>query len=100
MDGSKIMAEEKNADWRWQQEAVKTKPEPVWTGNLDQDCMARWAGFTLRAWLREDGWMWYASLDESEIIIDSSHDLPVLPSSGIIARNSAKSAVLEYLRLQ
>ena len=41
-----------------EKERIVLAQKPImWTGNLDDDCTARWAGLLLRAeWMDEDYW--------------------------------------------
>ena len=54
----------------------------TWTGDLDDDCSARWAGFLLRAEEMEDGVWWYAvhdvalglTIEDSTVLGADVHD--------------------------
>ena len=78
--------------------AAETKPIPDWCGDLSDDCIARWAGFTLRAErMDEDVWWWATYLDAPDIQIASSNDGDTPPASGDVAREAAVRAALSFL---
>ena len=71
----------------------------IWTGNLDDDCTAIWAGLMLRAeWMDKDYWWWAVyDLHNNEITIDSSNDYDVSFKSGEIARAYAEKIAKNYI---
>lgn len=76
--------------------------EPIkWTGDLEDDCTAIWAGLMLRA-ERMDGdrWWWavYDMLSE-EITIDSSNDYEIEFNDGETSRRKAEEIARKYLNL-
>ena len=76
--------------------------EPInWTGDLEDDCTANWAGLMLRAELMEgDRWWWtvYDMLND-EITIDSSNDHKVEFNDGDTARRKAEDVARKYLNV-
>jgi hypothetical protein len=73
----------------------------IWEGDLDYDCLARWAGLMLRAELmdEEDNWWWcvYDMLDE-EKQIDSSNEYDERCIGAETARNKAEETSKKYLK--
>ncbi len=70
-----------------------------WTGDLSDDCTARWAGLMLRAeWMDENYWWWtvYDMLND-EVTIDSSNNYSSRFVSGEIARRKAEETAKKYL---
>ena len=73
----------------------------IWEGDLDDDCLAKWAGLMLRAELmdEEDNWWWcvYDMLNE-EKQIDSSNEYEERCIGGNTARNKAEETSKKYLK--
>ncbi|KIQ21036.1 hypothetical protein RT99_11975 [Flavobacterium sp. MEB061] len=73
----------------------------IWEGDLDDDCLAKWAGLMLRAELmdEEDNWWWcvYDMLNE-EKQIDSSNEYEERCIGGKTARNKAEETSKKYLK--
>lgn len=73
----------------------------IWEGDLNDDCLARWAGLLLRAeWMQEDIWWWcvYDMLND-EFIVDTSNNYETRPKSGKTARELAEKAARNYFNL-
>lgn len=70
----------------------------VWTGDLDDDCTARWSGLLLRAeWMDGSHWWWAVSKMDSGVEISSSNDDPRSCTSGREARLFAEGAARAHL---
>ena len=73
----------------------------IWEGDLDDDCLVRWAGLMLRTELidEEGNWWWcvYDMLDE-EKQIDSSNEYEERCVGGKTARNKAEETSKKYLK--
>ncbi|GEP40795.1 hypothetical protein [Brevifollis gellanilyticus] len=71
--------------------------EIIWTGDLNDDCTARWAGLMLRAeWMDGPHWWWAVSdMATGEQIISSNND-PQECTSGTSARERAEKAAREW----
>ena len=71
-----------------------------WTGDLDDDCTARWSGLTLRAeWMQGDNWWWAVTDISSGNEIDSSNNdgyFEMKFTSGAVARDAAERAAREW----
>ena len=71
-----------------------------WTGDLDDDCTARWLGLILRAeWMDGDVWWWAVSDISTGDEIDSSNNdsyFGVKFTNGTEARDAAERAAREY----
>ncbi len=71
-----------------------------WTGDLDDDCTAHWAGLLLRAeWMDGRRWWWAVSEEVSGKEIDSSNNdgyFDVKFTSGSAARDAAETAAREF----
>jgi hypothetical protein len=81
----------------WQRNAATALPVK-WTGDLDDDCTAAWAGLTLRAESMKRGHWWWAVLDDrSGETIGSSNESAERFSTGKKARAAAESAAREWL---
>jgi hypothetical protein len=81
----------------WQQIAAQVPP--VWNGNLDDDCTAKWAGFTLRAeWMNDDIWWWCVYDDATGEQVTSSNSDPRVCHTGEAARRSAEDACRQLFR--
>ena len=76
---------------------------PAWTGDLDDDCSSRWAGFLLRAEEMDEGFWWWAVYDEwaddPMRQVASSHDSSTACDSGSVARQAAEQAARGFLGL-
>ena len=77
---------------------------PDWTGDLDDDCIAYWAGFMLKAeWMNDDPdplWFWAVSDMQTGEEVDSEHYHPDEQyHSGEEARKAAEAAVRKRLGL-
>jgi len=82
------------------QQALGKKSSPIWEGDLNDDCTARWAGLILRAeWMDGVAWWWAVSDEESEYEIDSSNNNEVRVTSPSEARRLAEKAACHYLRI-
>jgi hypothetical protein len=80
---------------------IAAQQEPiVWRGDLQDDCLAHWAGLLLRAeWMDDDYWWWavYDIQDADEPQIDSSNDHDIQWTSGEQARSEAEAVARRYL---
>jgi len=67
---------------------------PQWTGDLDDDCTAKWRGLMLRAeWMQADVW-WWCVYDESGEQVASSNMPSAEPcNSGASARRAAAAII-------
>jgi len=79
-------------------EIIQSQPI-IWTGDLNDDCTARWVGLMLRAeWMDKDYWWWCVyDMEKDEIQIDSSNNYSERFLSGEIARNKAEEIAKKYL---
>jgi hypothetical protein len=70
----------------------------VWTGDLNDDCSAEWAGLLLRAeWMDEDYWWWCVyDMEKDEIQIDSSNEYLERVVGGEAARKKAEETAKKY----
>jgi hypothetical protein len=78
----------------------KAITEPiVWTGDLNDDCTALWAGLMLRAeWMDENYWWWAVSKNWGKgDEIDSSNAYDIRFIGGESARKAAENAAKKYL---
>lgn len=77
------------------------KDTVTWTGDLDDDCSAKWQGMLLRAeWMDEDRWWWAVFDLATQEEIDSSNrwaSLGMTFDSGEAARLAAEAAAREHL---
>ena len=85
----------KNSGWQ----TIAAKNDPIeWTGDLNDDCTARWAGLLLRAEEMERNSWWWAVTDlERNIEIGSSNESNQIPKSGKAARSLAEKTAKRYL---
>ena len=76
--------------------------EPIiWTGELNDDCTARWNGLILRAeWMDEDIWWWAVSKDNNDPMdeIDSSNNYKITCIGGEQARQFAEQAAKKFIQ--
>jgi hypothetical protein len=80
----------------WQREAAKLPID--WTGDLDDDCTARWAGLTLRAEQMQRGvWWWAVYDDRSGTILGDSNTAEVRVPNGKKARVAAERVARKWL---
>ncbi|CAD0009522.1 hypothetical protein [Flavobacterium chungangense] len=73
----------------------------IWTGDLNDDCTANWAGLMLRAeWMDDDYWWWcvYDMLTEEENQIDSSNEYEQRFIGGKVSREKAEEIARTYLK--
>lgn len=87
-----------NSDWR----ILATQEPPRWSGDLDDDCTALWAGFMLRAeWMDDGYWWWCVYEDGSSEQVASPDDCEAEPcSTGEAARRAAERAARRLLGLR
>ncbi|WP_298512675.1 hypothetical protein [uncultured Kordia sp.] len=75
--------------------------QPIqWSGDLDDDCTAKWSGLMLRAeWMDEDYWWWcvYDTLDNQNQI-DSANEYDERIIGGEKAREKAEEVAKDYLK--
>lgn len=80
----------------WQRKAAKLPIE--WTGDLRDDCTARWAGLTLRAEQMQRGvWWWAVYDDRSGAILGDSNTAGVRVPNGKQARTAAERVARQSL---
>jgi hypothetical protein len=86
-----------NSDWR----VLAAQQPPNWSGDLDDDCTAIWAGFMLRAeQMDERNWWWCVYEVGSSEQIASSNDGEATPcTTGESARCAAEQAARRLLEL-
>ncbi|WP_035601529.1 hypothetical protein [Haloferula sp. BvORR071] len=72
--------------------------QPIWTGDLDDDCTAIWDGLMLRAEeMDKDQWWWAVMHEATSAEIGSSNDDPRVCSSGASARQRAEQCARDFL---
>jgi hypothetical protein len=78
---------------------VEAQHPPAWSGDLLDDCTARWAGFILRAEEMEEGIWWYAAIDTASgaYAVDSTVS-QTSASDGISARQRCEEAARAFLQ--
>ncbi|TQV87142.1 hypothetical protein [Aliikangiella coralliicola] len=77
---------------------MNPEQEIGWFGDLNDDCIARWNGLTLRAEEMERRRWWWAVYDENGDTIDDSNEYyPKEFRNGIWARSEAEKVAREYL---
>jgi hypothetical protein len=77
---------------------IEAKAAPVWSGDLEDDCTARWAGFLLRAEAMEKDSWWYSATDlASGTAIEDSTVVGALVKDGVTARRKSEEAVRRFL---
>jgi hypothetical protein len=71
----------------------------IWTGDLLDDCTAKWCGLMLRAeWMDEDYWWWRVyDMQRGEAIIDDSNNTDERFIGGEAARERAESVAKQYI---
>ena len=81
----------------WQRVAA-TEQRLEWTGDLNDDCSAHWAGLLLRAEWEQDVLWWWAVTDVAtgEEIASSNRHVGAY-HSGEAARHAAENAARDYL---
>ena len=74
----------------------------VWTGDLNDDCTAIWAGLMLRAeWMDKDWWWWAVyDMELNEITIDDSNEYDIDFIGGDAARSKAESVAKRYFGIE
>jgi hypothetical protein len=79
-------------------QALATQPI-IWTGDLEDDCTAIWAGLMLRAELMEENRWWWTVYDmlSDEITIDCSNDYEIEFNDGETSRQKAEEIARWYL---
>ncbi len=71
--------------------------EIIWTGDLNDDCTAVWAGLMLRAeWMNGPYWWWAVSDMATDEQITSSNNDPQQCTSGASARERAEKVARIY----
>ena len=80
----------------WQREAAKLPIE--WTGDLHDDCTARWAGLMLRAEQMQRGvWWWAVYDDRSGATLGDSNTARGRVPNGKKARVAAERVARQWL---
>ncbi|MBI3520164.1 MAG: hypothetical protein HY062_12530 [Bacteroidetes bacterium] len=71
----------------------------IWTGDLNDDCTAIWAGLMLRAeWMDEEYWWWEVTdMENPTAKIGSSNNEDTPCIGGQMARQKAEEAARKYL---
>jgi hypothetical protein len=72
----------------------------IWTGDLNDDCIAKWNGLILRAELMdEDRWWWAVSKDNNKPMddIDGSNNHDTVCTSGERARQLAEEVAIKFI---
>ncbi|MEI3796519.1 MULTISPECIES: hypothetical protein [unclassified Chitinophaga] len=79
--------------------AILAEEPIIWTGDLSDDCTAKWAGLMLRAeWMEKNYWWWAVyDMEKNEETIDSSNHYDTKFTNGKVAREKAESIAREYL---
>jgi hypothetical protein len=81
----------KLAAWRNSVGSPQIDEQIIWTGDLDDDCTARWAGLMLRAeWMDGAYWWWAVSEIATGRELASSNDDRQEYTSGTAARSAAE----------
>jgi hypothetical protein len=76
--------------------------EPIiWTGDLDDDCTAIWAGLMLRAERMEEDYWWWAVYDmtRGDLTIDDSNSYKENFTGGVSARKKAETVALHFIAI-
>jgi len=81
---------------------ILAKQPIIWTGDLADDCTAKWAGLMLRAeWMDEDDWWWAVyDMEKDEITIDDSNEYAIRVIGGDAARAKAESVAKKYVGIE
>ena len=75
-----------------------TKTSPIWTGDLADDCSAKWAGFFMRAEVMEEGRWWYSVRDVATgVTVEDSATTSGEVSDGVTARAKCEEAARRFL---
>ena len=76
-----------------EERALLSRESIKWTGDLSDDCVAKWAGLMLRAEsMNKDHWWWAVyDMQRDEITIDSSNDYKERFLGGEASRKKAES---------
>lgn len=90
----------------WKARKILAEKPIIWTGDLNDDCTAIWAGLILRAEEMDHGiWWWRVSqwdtnkIPEDLLEIDSSNAHDKIYKSGQEARNMAERIAKDYVRI-
>jgi len=79
-----------NSDWRH----LAAREPPKWHGDLDDDCTAQWAGFTLRAeWMVDDVWWWCVYEGDEQIASSNDSETPCTSGERHGKRRSKKHGI-------
>ncbi|RKR82482.1 hypothetical protein BDD43_2665 [Mucilaginibacter gracilis] len=80
---------------------ILAKEPIIWTGDLDDDCTARWAGLMLRSEWMDDNWWWWAVYDmqKGETTIDDSNEYDNSFIGGEAARTKAEEVAKKYIEI-
>lgn len=76
--------------------------EPIiWEGDLEDDCLSKWAGLLLRAeWMNKKYWWWAVyDMENNQVIVDSSNRYTGQFKRSEIVRNAAERSARNYLSL-
>ena len=78
---------------------ISSKEPIVWTGDLKDDCSAKWAGLLLRAeWMDEEYWWWSVyDIENNEEKIDDSNNYEESFIGGEVSRKKAEEVAREYI---
>jgi hypothetical protein len=77
---------------------LEAKAAPAWTGDLQDDCSARWAGFLLRAEEIEKNIWWYSVTDlASGATVEDSNLIGAVVIDGVEAREKSEAAARRFL---
>ena len=80
----------------WQRDAARLPIQ--WTGELDDDCTAMWAGLMLRAEAMADSEWWWAVYDaKTNVIIGDSNTPLAFVATGVEARAAAERVAKKWL---
>lgn len=77
---------------------VEARHPPWWSGDLLDDCTARWAGFILRAEEMQEGVWWYAVIDTASGAYAVDSTVSQTPASdGVSARKRCEEVARAFL---
>lgn len=81
---------------------ILAKEPIIWTGDLSDDCTAKWAGLMLRAeWMDEDYWWWAVyDMQKNERAIEDSNEDEIKFIGGDAARKKAESVAKRYIGIE